>query len=92
MSFLICCTYPLIYRIQLSTPSCPGNLTNHSPHTMENEHRKGEETIESAIVLQTQCYAMLPSNSSLRVLFVAAAMFIPLVFLMFCSECLQTLY
>ena len=66
MSFHICCTYPLIYRMQLSTPSCPGNLTNHSPHTMENENRKGEETTESAIVLQTLrytnamlCYAML---------------------------------
>ena len=61
MSFHICCTYPLIYRMQLSTPSCPGNLTNHSPHTMEKEHRKGEETTESAIVLQTLClcYAML---------------------------------
>ena len=63
MSFHICCTYPLIYRVQLSIPSCPGNLTNHSPHTMEKEHRKGEETTESAIVLQTLClclcYAML---------------------------------
>ena len=57
MSFHICCTYPLIYRMQLSTPSCPGNLTNHSPHTMEKEHLKGEETTESAIVLQTLCYA-----------------------------------
>ena len=61
MSFHICCTYPLIFRMQLSTPSCPGNLTNHSPHTLEKEHRQGEETIESAIVLQTRClcYAML---------------------------------
>ena len=49
MSFHICCTYPLIYRMQLSTPSCPGNLTNHSPHTLEKEHRQGEETTESAI-------------------------------------------
>ena len=61
MSFHICCTYPLIYRMQLSTPSCPEHLTNHSPHTMEKERRKGEETTESAIVLQTLClcYAML---------------------------------
>ena len=51
MSFHICCTYPLIYRMQLSTPSCPGNLTNHSPHTLEKKHRQGEETTESAIVL-----------------------------------------
>ena len=60
MSFHICCTYPLIYKMQLSTPSCPGNLTNHSPQTMEKGHRKGEETIESAIVLQTlmRCDAM----------------------------------
>ena len=57
MSFHICCTYPLIYRMQPSTPSCPGNLTNHSPHTMQKEHRFGEETTESAIVLQTLCYA-----------------------------------
>ena len=57
MSFHICCTYPLIYRVQLSIPSCLGNLTNHSLHTMEKEHRKGEETTESAIVLQTLCYA-----------------------------------
>ena len=61
MSFHICCTYPLIYRVQLSIPSCPGNLTNHSPHTMEKEHRKGEETTESAMVLQTQCSALLCS-------------------------------
>ena len=63
MSFHICCTYPLIYRMQLSTPSCPEHLTNHSPHTMEKKHRKGEGTIEGAIVLQTLClcyaYAML---------------------------------
>ena len=61
MSFHMCCTYPLIYRMQPSTPSCPGNLTNHSPHTLEKEHRQGEETTESAIVLQTLClcYAML---------------------------------
>ena len=63
MSFHICCTYPLIYRMQLSTPSCPEYLTNHSPHTMEKKHRKGEGTIEGAIVLQTLClcyaYAML---------------------------------
>ena len=61
MSFHICCTYPLIYRMQLSTPSCPEHLTNHSPHTMEKERRKGEETIEGAIILQTLClcYAML---------------------------------
>ena len=59
MSFHICCTYPLIYRMQLSTPSCPGNLTNHSPHSMQKEHRLGEETTESAIVLQTRCYVML---------------------------------
>ena len=44
--------------MQLSTPSCPGNLTNHSPHTMEKEHRKGEEITESAIVIQPLCYAM----------------------------------
>ena len=37
--------------MQLSTPSCPGNLTNHSPHTLEKKHRQGEETTESAIVL-----------------------------------------
>ena len=42
MSFHICCTYPLIYMMQLSTPSCPEHLTNHSPHTMEKENRKGE--------------------------------------------------
>ena len=61
MSFHICCTYPLKYRMQLSTPSCPEHLTNHSPHTMEKERRKREETIEGAIVLQTLClcYAML---------------------------------
>ena len=61
MSFHICCTYPLIYRMQLSTPSCPEHLTNHSPHTMEKERRTGEETTEGAIVLQTLClcYAML---------------------------------
>ena len=61
MSFHICCTYPLIYRMQLSTPSCPEHLTNHSPHTMEKKHRKGEGTIEGAIALQTLClcYAML---------------------------------
>ena len=61
MSFHICCTYPLIYRMQLSTPSCPEYLTNHSPQTIEKERRKGEETIEGAIILQTLClcYAML---------------------------------
>ena len=37
--------------MQLSTPSCPGNLTNHPPHTLEKKHRQGEETTESAIVL-----------------------------------------
>ena len=57
MSFHRCCTYPLIYRMQLSTPSCPEHLTNLSPHTMGKEHRKGEETTGSAIVLQTLCYA-----------------------------------
>ena len=73
MSFHICCTYPLIYRMQLSTPSCPGNLTNHSPHTLEKERRKGEETIEGAIILQTLClcyamlcYAMLCSSNRCR--------------------------
>ena len=73
MSFHICCTYPLIYRMQLSTPSCPGNLTNHPPHTLEKKHRQGEETTESAIVLQTLClcyamlcYAMLCSSNRSR--------------------------
>ena len=61
MSFHICSTYPLIYRMQLSTPSCPEHLTNYSPQTMEKERRKREETIEGAIGLQTLClcYAML---------------------------------
>ena len=54
--------------MQLSTPSCPGNLTNHSPHTLEKNTDKEKKQQRASLFYKPYaelmlCYAMLCSSN-----------------------------